>query len=405
MARMGKWLKSCPRQPEKISNPRALPHKRRSSAGNPPGNWRSPCAPLPLMKPNWLLLTYLVVEGFLLSAIVALASLKAAFTLYARLGGTSVPNIDRLLVSTAVIGLGILPWAGIIAFGRMALRPRKSKGFRVQKRAVGPVVATLTALDDEEAAGEVVRDFRDHAGVASVIVVDNGSVDRTEEVATTAGAHVVREPKRGYGHACQRALREGLRSGYPIVVLCEADRTFRAGDIEQFVAYLQYADLVVGSRTHGALLNSDSQLNSFFILGNLFVAKLLQARYWDWLTGGRVRLTDAGCTYMAIREDALRRILPFLEAGGSQFVPHLLMVALERELNVVQVPVTFWKRVGVSKGGNANWRKGFSLGCAMLWQIFTYRVRRTPRPELIDVAAQMPVRRDATNPPPRRATK
>jgi hypothetical protein len=328
------------------------------------------------MKPNWMFLIYVVVEGLCLSLLFTLASLKAAFMLYAWALGRAVPNIDRPLLASAVIGLGLLPWAGVIAVGRAALRPRKSRGVRVQRRSVGSVVAALTALDDEQAAGEVVRDFKEHPRVAGVIVVDNGSVDRTVEVATLAGARVVHEPRRGFGYACRRALHEGLQSGHAVVVLCEADRTFRAADVDQFVAYLQYADLVVGSRTHGALLNSDSQLNSFFTLGNLFVAKLLQTRYWDWITGGRIRLTDVGCTYMAIRADALRRILPSLEIGGNHFIPHLLLVAPERGLQVVQVPVTFWKRIGVSKGGNASWRTGFRLGVAMVWHILTYRVAR-----------------------------
>jgi len=107
----------------------------------------------------------------------------------------------------------------------------------------------------------------------------------------------------------------------------------------------------------------------------LFVAKLLQLRYWDWNVGGRVRLTDAGCTYRAIRATALRKILPALQVGGNHFGPHMVMVALEYGLRVLEVPVTFWKRVGVSKGGNASWRAALTLGVQMIWHITTHRVR------------------------------
>ena len=91
--------------------------------------------------------------------------------------------------------------------------------------------------------------------------------------------------------------------------------------------------------------------------------------------GGRVRLTDVGCTYRAIRAEALRQILPALHVEGDHFGPHMIMVALEHGLRVVEVPVTFWRRVGSSKGGNASWGKAFKLGWVMIWHILTYRVR------------------------------
>ncbi len=213
--------------------------------------------------------------------------------------------------------------------------------------------------------------------IFEIIVVDNGSNDRTRELAPSAGATVVSEMAQGYGHACLRALAEGLRSGYPAIVLCEADGTFRAEDLEKLILYLRHADLVLGSRTHGFLLNSNSQLNSFLMLGNLFVAKLLQFRYWDWTMGGRVRFTDVGCTYRAVRAEALEKILPALRVGGDHFAPHMVMVALEHGLRVVEVPVTFWSRLGVSKGGNASWWAAFTLGLTMIWHILTYRVART----------------------------
>lgn len=320
--------------------------------------------------------------AFAASVLVAfsLASLSVLLFLYGWATQQPVADVSEWLTWAALIALGILPWPGIVSIARATLAPKKAEWFRVESRPLGSVVATLTALNDEQAIEDVVNDFKENPCITDVIVVDNGSGDQTRELAASAGAQVVGEVKKGYGQACIRALREGLASGHPVVALCEADRTFRSSDVEKLVAYLRHADLVIGSRTHGALLNGDSQLNSFFTLGNLFVAKILQTRYWDWITGGRVRLTDVGCTYLAIRSEALLKIIDDLEVGGSHFIPHLLIVALERGLRVVQVPVTFWKRVGVSKGGNANWLSGLSLGLAMIWHILMHRVR--PAPEL-----------------------
>lgn len=329
------------------------------------------------MRPNRTVLGYLVVWGGALAATALLATTEAGLRLYRALSGQPAPSLAEWVVIAAVVALGVLPWPGVMALARAALRPKRLDRFEVRSRSVGQAAVVVPALNEEPAIEEVVRGFAATPFVGTVIVVDNGSTDRTAELAAASGARVVSEFSRGYGHACTRALTEGLHSGYPVVVLVEADGTFRADDLEKLAAYLKHADLVLGSRTHGFFVNSDSQLNSFLALGNLIVAKLLQCRYWDWVMGGRVRLTDVGCTYRAIRAEALGKILPALRVGGSHFAPHMVMVALERGLQVVEVPVTFWRRVGISKGGNASWWAAFTLGLRMIWDILTYRVVRT----------------------------
>ncbi len=342
------------------------------------------------MRPNRIVLAYLVGFGTALAATLTLASLAAALRVGGWPAGRPAAILDGWLLWTTTVALGIMPWPALVALARALLLPGKLDEFCVESKPVGEAAVVLTALNEEEAIEQAVRNFASAPGVGAVIVVNNGSDDRTRLLAAAAGAHVVQEERRGYGHACIRALAEGLRSGHPIVILCEGDGTFRAEDVEKLTAYLKHADLVIGSRTHGALLSGDSQLNSFFALGNVFIAKLLQFRYWDWKIGGRLRLTDVGCTYRAVRAEALRRILPALEVGGSHFGPHMVMVALEHGLRVVEVPVTFWKRIGNSKGGNASWRKGFFLGLSMIWHILTYRVRRAAGPLAAGVEHTIP---------------
>ena len=63
------------------------------------------------------------------------------------------------------------------------------------------VVAIIPALNEEAAIGGVVHELRSSV-LDEIIVVDNGSTDRTAEVALAAGAHVVHQPERGYGAAC-----------------------------------------------------------------------------------------------------------------------------------------------------------------------------------------------------------
>lgn len=140
-------------------------------------------------------------------------------------------------------------------------------------------------------------------------------------------------------------------------------------------SYLNRAGLVVGNRTHGVLVNSNSQLDSFPALGNLFIVRLVQFQYWNWTMGGRVRLTDVvylpGCSCRGLGEDTTR-----LARRGDHFALRIVG-ALEHGLRIVEVAVTFSNRLGVSKGGNAGWFATFTLGLPIIWHILTYRVART----------------------------
>ena len=85
----------------------------------------------------------------------------------------------------------------------------------------------------------------------------------------------------------------------------------------------------------------------------------------------RFRFTDVGCTYRAIKADALRKIINKLVVGGHHFSPHMTMVAIKSGLKVIEIPITFRKRVGISKGAGGNKALGIKVGFRMLWDILT----------------------------------
>lgn len=235
------------------------------------------------------------------------------------------------------------------------------------------ICIALTAYNDEESIYDAINDFKNQEDVAEVIVVDNNSVDNTMKRAEEAGARVVHEVKQGYGYACIRGLKECLvNKDANVIVLAEGDRTFRGYDLRKLVPYLDNADIVLGTRNTQELLDQKSQLDWFLVWGNLFLAKLIQIKYWNVKCWGRVRLTDVGCTMRAIRREALDRIIGNLKVGGNYFSPHMIMVALNDDLKVVEVPITFRERVGASKGaGGSRWR-AVKIGLKMLWHILTH---------------------------------
>jgi cellulose synthase/poly-beta-1,6-N-acetylglucosamine synthase-like glycosyltransferase len=232
------------------------------------------------------------------------------------------------------------------------------------------VAVVLTAYDDEASIGSAVDEFKDYPQVREVIVVDNNSKDRTSEIAAAHGAIVVRELQQGYGHACISGMRYALRNTTDeIIVLCEGDMTFYGDDLGKFLPYMADCDMVVGTRNTRTLIREGSQMDWFMAWGNLFLAIMIRLRYWDWTFLGRVQLTDVGCTYRAIRRDALERIIDRLEVGGHHFSPHMILVALRQYYAVTEVPIKFRARVGVSKGAGGNRQRAIGVGLTMMASI------------------------------------
>jgi hypothetical protein len=230
------------------------------------------------------------------------------------------------------------------------------------------VTVALTAYNDEDSIGAAVEDFLSHPLVERVIVVSNNSADRTFERAEAAGAITFNEPAPGYGRCVHRCLTEAARfDDTEFVVLCEGDRTFRAYDIEKLLAYAPHADVVNGSRTVEPLRQYLTQLSTFMYYGNMFVGKLLEAKHL-----GRGTITDVGTTYKLCRRTALLELLPRLNpAVNLEFNAHFLDTTLARGFVLLECPITFHARVGVSKGGNVNNWRGFAVGARMIFGLMT----------------------------------
>lgn len=268
----------------------------------------------------------------------------------------------RLLV---VSGGLFLVAAALAALDLLVLLPgkRQRNDIMMEPPSLRHVTVVLTAFNDEESVGLVVDDFRTHELVRRVIVVDNNSTDRTAETAREHGAIVVKEPQPGYGRCVYRALQEGLGYGdTDLTLLCEGDLTFRASDIDKFMAYIPHADIVNGTRIVEQLRAQRTQLTAFMYYGNFFVGKLLEAKHL-----GKGTFTDVGTTYKLCRNSALRPLLPMLNpAINLEFNAHFLDTALGGPLHIVECPITFHNRVGSSKGGNVSNRRACAVGMRMI---------------------------------------
>ena len=229
------------------------------------------------------------------------------------------------------------------------------------------ITVVLTAYNDEESIGGAVLDFSSNRNVERIIVVDNNSSDNTTNVASAAGAIVVREEKQGYGNCVYRALQEGSKYiDTDLVALCEGDLTFRAADLDKFLAYVDHGEIINGTRIVEQLRSPSTQLSNFMYFGNFFVAKILELKHL-----GRGTITDVGTTYKLCKSDFLRDNLEYFNREiNLEFNAHFLDVALGRGHRIVEIPVTFHPRVGESKGGNSSNSKAFVVGIKMLIGIY-----------------------------------
>ncbi len=318
-------------------------------------SWRDSPARLPLLLLGLLLFgcglgilfASSIFEGLLL--LWRLSAAHGAFVPYLLFGGLTIAILG------VVLGL----------YDLFVLLPKKRSRSFVSFDEISNRLLTvvLTAYNDELSIGEAVRDFIGHPLVKRVIVVDNNSKDDTSAVAARAGAEVVLEKLPGYGKCVYRALSEGMaQTDTELTLLCEGDGTFAAFDIDKFMAYIPHADIVNGTRIVEQLRDRETQLTTFMYYGNFAVGKLLELKHL-----GRGTFTDVGTTYKLCRNNALRRLLPRLDSDVNlEFNAHFLDTALKNDLSLVECPVTFHKRIGVSKGGNTDDFRAFRVGLRMI---------------------------------------
>jgi hypothetical protein len=161
--------------------------------------------------------------------------------------------------------------------------------------------------------------------------------------------------------------------------------TFRAFDIEKFLAYSAHADVVNGTRIVEQLREQRTQLSTFMYYGNFAVGKLLEMKHL-----GKGTFTDVGTTYKLIRTAALQRILPTLNPEVNlEFNAHFLDTVLGNSVSMVECPITFHARVGESKGGNIDNRRATKVGLAMIKGIVTgWPINKSPVHPYFDFVAK-----------------
>jgi len=226
---------------------------------------------------------------------------------------------------------------------------------------MGKAVLIIPALNEEPVIGLTLGQVP-RALFKAIIVADNGSSDRTAEIARQAGATVVSEPERGYGNACLRALAS-LPPEVDTVVFMDADSS---DDPREAALLLKpilngRADFVLGSRTLGKAEKGSLQPHQRF--GNALATFLIRVLFG-------YNYSDLG-PFRAIRLDSLQRL--DMRDRNYGWTIEMQIKAVQQRLRIEEIPVSYRNRIGVSKV-SGNLKASVLAGMKILWTVFRYRI-------------------------------
>jgi glycosyltransferase involved in cell wall biosynthesis len=224
------------------------------------------------------------------------------------------------------------------------------------------VFAVIPAYNQESSIGEVVKLALQH--IDHVVVIDDGSFDKTAEVAEDAGALVRRHPMNmGYGAAVKSGLTMALRGNADIVVTLDADLQHDPEDIPSLLRPILDGDaeIVIGSRTDGK-----GNMPAYRRAGVKFITKLVQYN--------GVPVKDAQSGFRAYSAKALRTILPSISEQGFGLITESLAEASRYNIPIAEVPVVIKYGTGVK----TSTKNPVSHGVGAVYSMVYYIAERRP---------------------------
>lgn len=219
----------------------------------------------------------------------------------------------------------------------------------------------IPAYNEEASIGKVINEIPSF--VSEVIVVSNNSTDKTEEVATAAGATVLREEKKGYGYACLKGMDHiAKQASQPeIVVFLDGDYSDFPAEMDKIVAPIleQDVDLVIGARVKKWREKGAMTFPQRF--GNGLATFLMKIFF-------NAKFTDLG-PFRAIKYEKLLALN--MEDKTYGWTVEMQLKVLRQNFTYIEVPVHYKNRIGTSKVSGT--MKGATMaGIKILGWIFKY---------------------------------
>jgi glycosyltransferase involved in cell wall biosynthesis len=217
----------------------------------------------------------------------------------------------------------------------------------------------IPAFNEEATIGEVLERIAELGLDAQVVVVDDGSTDRTAAIAETHGATVIRQANAGKGAAIRAAI--AVIDG-EIAVIQDADMEYDPAEVPELIDPIVrgVADVVYGSRLRGG--KPQRAYLFWHLVGNKFLSLLTCILY-------NTTLSDMETGYKAFRVDVLRS----LELRENHFglEPEITAKICKRRLRIYELPISYYGRTH-AEGKKITWRDGFRA----IWVLFRVRLSR-----------------------------
>lgn len=196
------------------------------------------------------------------------------------------------------------------------------------------VTAVMPCLNEERTLALCIekaqRAFREMGIVGEVVVADNGSTDRSVEIAESLGARVAHEPRKGYGSALMAGIKAARGR---IVVMADADDSYDWLSLGDFVGKIEQGyDLVMGNRFKGGIEpGAMPPLHRY--LGNPVLSMLARVMY-------RIPIADFHCGMRAFTREAFDRMN--VRTPGMEFATEMVVNASHAGLRIAEIPTRLY---------------------------------------------------------------
>lgn len=201
------------------------------------------------------------------------------------------------------------------------------------------VTVIIPAYNEEDSIAKVIKEIP--SLVNEIIVVNNCSTDKTATVAATAGATVLDENRMGYGYACLKGIEHAARQQSPpeVVVFLDGDFSDYPLELIKIIAPIQNneVDFVVGARVKE--LREEGSMTPQQIFGNWLACFLMKGLF-------NSTFTDLG-PFRAIKWETLQSLKMSDKTYG--WTVEMQLKVLRQKISYQEIPVSYKKRIGVSK--------------------------------------------------------
>lgn len=193
----------------------------------------------------------------------------------------------------------------------------------------------IPALNEEKTIEIVIKKaqkfIKENNIDAEILVVNNGSIDRTKELALELGARVIDFAPKGYGKALRKGIEEA-KGKY--IIMGDADDSYNFLEITEMFEKLKLGyDIVIGNR-YGGNIEKDSMKFSHRYIGTPFLSYLIRKKFG-------LKIKDINC---GLRGGERKKLLELkCTSDGMEFASEMMIKAVKKNLKIVEIPINFYK--------------------------------------------------------------